>query len=136
MKSTTRLVLLASASVVILAFAGGCSNWVLDVVRSFGSPNGPRMTTIAGNGTAGYAGDGGPATAAEISQPYGVAADLLGNIYIADSHNNRIRKVDASGNITTVASALSGPVGVAVDLTGNVYYSDTSNFIVYRGVFT
>jgi trimeric autotransporter adhesin len=129
MKTCARAAVVAS----LLACTCGCSNWVLDVVKSFGSPNGPRISTIAGNGAGGYAGDGGPATAASISQPYGVAADSSGNIYIADSHNNRIRRVDASGTITTVATGLNGPVGIAVDpSTGDVYFSDTSAFVIRK----
>jgi len=100
------------------------------------------ITTVAGNGTSGYSGDGGPATSAELDQPYGVAADAAGNIYIADSLNNRIREVSAStGIITTVAgnglygssvdgglatnSSLSEPFGIAVDSAGNIYIADT-----------
>jgi sugar lactone lactonase YvrE len=100
------------------------------------------ITTIAGNGTAGDSGDGGPATSAELNQPYGVAADAAGNIYIADSLNNRIREVSAStGIITTVAgnglygssgdgglatnASLSEPSGIAVDSAGNIYIADT-----------
>src|SRR5262245_63862629 len=61
-------------------------------------------TTVAGNGTAGYSGDGGPATDAELYTPLGVAADSAGNLFFADSHNNRIREVvRATGQILTVA---------------------------------
>jgi len=60
------------------------------------------ITTIAGNGTEGFSGDNGPATSAQLSNPYGVAVDAAGNLYIADLHNYRIRKV-ANGVITTVA---------------------------------
>ena len=61
------------------------------------------ITTFAGTGTSGNSGDGGPATAARLNEPYGVAADGAGNIYIADYSNNRIRKVDTAGMITTFA---------------------------------
>src|ERR1700676_960030 len=61
------------------------------------------VTTIAGKITAGYNGDGGPATSAWLQTPYGVAVDSGGNVYIADSENNRIRKVNPSGIISTVA---------------------------------
>ncbi|MGA2477200.1 MAG: hypothetical protein ABSG63_00435 [Spirochaetia bacterium] len=133
MKGTTRFCVHVAALAALLAFASGCSNWVLGVVQSFGSPNGPRISTVAGDGTGGYGGDGGPATAAEISQPYGVAADSAGNFYIADSRNNRIRKVDASGNITWIATGLNGPTGIAVDpSTGNIYFSDTNSFVVRK----
>jgi sugar lactone lactonase YvrE len=65
------------------------------------SPNGT-FTVVAGNGHAGFSGDGGPATAASLSSPNGVAVDSAGNLYIADSQNARIRKV-SGGTITTVA---------------------------------
>jgi sugar lactone lactonase YvrE len=90
--------------------------------------------TVAGNGQGGflggYSGDGGPATSAELAQPYGVAVDTSGNIYIADQNNFRIRKVDSKGIITTVAgggatipstSAGIVPFGLAVDRAGDLY---------------
>ena len=61
------------------------------------------ITTVAGDGTQGYGGDGGPATAAQLYFPNGVALDGSGNLYFADRDNQRIRKVDSSGNISTVA---------------------------------
>jgi Cep192 domain 4/NHL repeat len=101
------------------------------------------ISTVAGNGTAGYSGDGGPATSASLLDPADVAPDGVGNLYIADSDNSRIRKMDASGNISTVAgygaaislgdggpatsAGLAGPRGVAVDGAGNLYIADTSN---------
>jgi len=91
------------------------------------------LTTVVGTGTLGFAGDNGPATYAELSAPNGVAVDPAGNLYIADTGNNRIRKV-TNGVITTVAgngtAGLSGdngpatnaqlnrPKGVAVDSAG------------------
>jgi sugar lactone lactonase YvrE len=98
------------------------------------------ISTVAGNGTAGYSGDGGAATSAEINGPGSVAVDSAGNIYIADLNNNRIRKVTAStGIISTVAgngtkgytgdggaatSAEIGPSGLATDSAGNIYLAD------------
>ena len=70
------------------------------------------ITTIAGTGEGGFAGDGGPATAAQLNYPYGVAVDADGNIYIADSLNYRVRRVAADGTISTLAgngSASSSP---------------------------
>ena len=61
------------------------------------------ITTVAGNGALGFSGDGGPATAASLQFPSGVALDAAGNLYIADQNNHRIRRVDAGGTITTVA---------------------------------
>jgi len=102
------------------------------------------ITTVAGNGTGGFSGDGGPATSAELNNPFGVFVDGFGNIYIADTGNERIRKVSAStGNITTVAgyslSGFSGDGGPAtsaklnspgaafVDGLGNIYFTDNNN---------
>ena len=76
------------------------------------------ISTIAGNGLAGFSGDGGPATAAEMNSPDGMCVDAFGNIFIADTYNNRIRFVNTSGIITTVAGngvgAFSGDGGPAV----------------------
>lgn len=101
------------------------------------------ITTIAGNGTAGFAGDSGAATAAELHNPYGVAVDGTGNVYIADYNNDRVRKVNTLGIISTIAgngtvgftgdngaatdAELHWPIGVAVDGSGNVYIADQSN---------
>jgi uncharacterized protein (TIGR03437 family) len=100
------------------------------------------ITTVAGNGTPGFSGDGGPATSAQLSSPSGVGVDAAGNLYIADTNNNRIRKV-SNGMITTVAGNgvagpsgdggpatsawLSEPYGVAVDSAGNIYVADTGS---------
>ncbi len=101
------------------------------------------ITTIAGTGNAGYAGDGGLATSAEFLGSYGVAVDLSGNVYIADRNNHRIRKINTSGIITTIAgngiggysgdgglaasAMLNSPTGVTTDATGNIYISDQDN---------
>jgi len=61
-----------------------------------------RVRTVAGTGTPGFRGDEGPATKARLSEPYGVAVDASGTIYIADHGNGRVRRVDASGTITTI----------------------------------
>ena len=92
---------------------------------------GTTVSTVAGNGTAGYSGDNGAAPSAELNQPSGIAFDSSGNLYIADSANNRIRKI-AHGTITTVAgdgttAQLSNPSDVVVDSTGNIYIADTNN---------
>ncbi len=100
------------------------------------------IATVAGNGTPGFSGDSGPATSASLYFPNGIAVDGLGNLYIADSSNDRIRKI-SNGVITTVAgngtrgfSGDSGPAtsaslhfpnGIAVDGLGNLYIADTSN---------
>ena len=101
------------------------------------------ISTIAGNGIGGYSGDGSSATDAKLFTPYGVAADSLGNIYIADTYNQRIRKVNTSGVISTFAGTgvagfggdgsnatdaqLNEPTGVAIDRFGNVYIADEFN---------
>ena len=98
------------------------------------------ISTIAGTGEDSYGGDSGPATQAHLRHPRGVAVDGAGNVYISDSENNRIRKVDTTGTISTIAGTgewgysgdggpatraqLSEPVGVAVDGDGNVYIAD------------
>jgi hypothetical protein len=112
------------------------------------------ITTVAGTGTVGYNGDNIPATTAQLGSAQGVAVDSVGNLYIADSDNNRIRKV-CNGVITTVAgngapgyngdniaattAAMSFPTGVAVDSAGNLYIADDGNSRirkVFNGVIT
>jgi CSLREA domain-containing protein len=115
-------------------------------------PNEPTgtITTVAGGGscTPPNVGDGGPATSACLNNPYDVFVDGPGNIYIADTGNNRIRKVNTAGTITTVAGTgvagyfgdgglatsarLNGPRGVAVDASGNIYIADTENHRIRR----
>jgi len=91
------------------------------------------IATVAGNGALSFSGDGGPAVAASLSAPFAVATDSAGNIFIADSGNNRIRKVTPSGTISTVASGLNSPRGVSADPTsGNLYYSDSLNHTVHK----
>jgi sugar lactone lactonase YvrE len=101
------------------------------------------ITTLAGNGTSGFSGDGGQATAAEINSPGGVSVDGSGNVYFADEGNNRVRKVNTLGIISTIggngtanysgdggqatAAELSAPYDVSLDATGNVYIADLSN---------
>src|SRR5208283_1475129 len=95
------------------------------------SPNGI-ITTVAGTGIAGFSGDGGPASQAQLNHPEGVAVDASGNLYIADTGNNRIRKISPNGIITTVAgngtpAILNAPTGIAVSASGNLYIADTGN---------
>ncbi|UQI44822.1 NHL repeat-containing protein [Streptomyces sp. HU2014] len=107
------------------------------------------ITTVAGIGKAYFSGDEGPATEAYLNNPRGVAVDSLGNLYIADSNNERVRRVDArTGIITTVAGTygygtpgdggsavdahLYGPYGVAVDFAGNLYIADTYHHLVRK----
>ena len=103
------------------------------------------ITTIAGNGSYGYGGDNGPATSAMLYLPFGTAVDSSGNVFIADTYNNRIREVvKATGNIVTVAGTgdcrlqrrqharhrrriSTTRTGVAVDASGNLFIADTYN---------
>ena len=105
------------------------------------------ITTVAGTGTAGYAGDGGPATAASLNGPQDVAVDRGGAILIADSYNAVVRRIDPGGVITTFAGSepgLSGdggpaikaqlnlPTAVSVSADGSVYVSDAANSRIRR----
>jgi sugar lactone lactonase YvrE len=106
------------------------------------------ITTIAGNGTGGYTGDGGPATAASLNGPRGLAFDASGTLYISDSNNNVVRTVDASGIIRTVAgngvagfsgdggpavaASLNEPFGIVLDRSDNLYIADALNHRVRR----
>jgi large repetitive protein len=107
------------------------------------------ISTIAGNGDASYLGDGGPASKATLNSPSGIALDGAGNLYIADTSNNVIRKIDAAtGIITTVAgnpsesepgddgpatsAGLNNPWGVTLDGAGNLFIADTNNHRIRR----
>jgi uncharacterized protein (TIGR03437 family) len=106
------------------------------------------IRTVAGNGTAGFSGDGGPATSAQLNGPLGIAVDAAGNLYIADGGNSRIRRVNSAGVISTIAgrgvSGFSGdggpptsaeiffPADVAVDTDGTIYIADYGNNRIRR----
>jgi YD repeat-containing protein len=106
------------------------------------------ITTLAGDGTPGFGGDGGPATEAQLSFPSGVALGLDGALYLADLFNNRIRRVGLNGTISTVAgtgstafngenqpaamAALDNPAGIALGPEGNLYIADTFHYRVRR----
>ncbi|GCD47380.1 NHL repeat-containing protein [Streptomyces paromomycinus] len=104
--------------------------------------------TVAGSGTAGFSGDGGPATAAQLNSPKGLGVDSAGNLYIGDQDNQRLRKVDTRGVITTVAGTgspgyvrdggpaadtrVNTPEGSVVDSAGNLYFADGGNHRVRK----
>ncbi len=101
------------------------------------------ISRFAGNGIRGFSGDGGPAIDASVNQPSGIYADNSGNVFLADTANYRIRKIDANGMITTIAgngqsgvspentiavnASISSTYSVAEDSLGNIYFADTSN---------
>jgi len=106
------------------------------------------ITTIAGIGAPGFSGDGGPAATAVLNMPYGIAADLAGNVYIADLGNQRVRRIAADGTMSTVAGTgvkgslgdgglatnaqLMSPRNVAVDAAGNLYISEFEGHRIRR----
>jgi hypothetical protein len=104
---------------------------------------GDTILTIAGTGIAAYSGDNGAATSAALAYPFSMAADAAGNIYIADRDNHVVRRIDTTGNITTIAgngeqgfsgdggpatsASLNTPTAVAVGTGGNIYIADSNN---------
>ena len=114
------------------------SDWGNSCIRKVNSAG--VITTVAGNGTAGYTGDGGPATLAEINAPDQIYADNVGNVYFAEYVNHIIRKISTAGIISTVAgngtsgysgdggqataAELNNPIGITLDGSGNLYISD------------
>jgi NHL repeat len=115
-------------------FVADCNNNRIREVNTNGI-----ITTVAGNGSGTYSGDGSWATNASLQNPYGVTVDVYGNLFIADSNNNRVRKVDTNGIIVTVAgggkqfpdnggaatnASLNRPYGITVDAYGNFFFVD------------
>lgn len=135
----------ASVGVSAIALDPSGNTYIADVVSNkvLKVSTAGTITTFAGTGAFAFAGDGGPAARASVFNPNGVAADGQGNVYIADSTNNRVRKVNASGTISTVAgtgsptfsgdggpaasAALQTPMALAVDASGNLYIADSAN---------
>lgn len=118
------------------------ADWYHHVIRKINTAG--VISTFAGNGNNTFGGDGGQAVLASLNGPYGLTTDAAGNVYISDTHHNRIRKVNASGIITTVAGngAISGysgdggpatlaqlnqPMGITFDQFGNLYIADENN---------
>jgi sugar lactone lactonase YvrE len=106
------------------------------------------ITTVAGTGTPGFSGDDGPAIQSELNEPWSLATDMNGNLFIADASNHRVRKVAPDGTITTVAGTgtagfsadgsaaiqaeLNHPLGLAVDSLDNLFIVDQRNYRVRR----
>lgn len=127
-----------------LAFAiGGATSAVTPAAAAVGT-----IETVAGNGRGGYGGDGGAATSASLNAPRTVAVDAAGNVYVADTENHVIRRIDPSGSIVTVAGTgapgfsgdgglataarIESPHSVAVDASSNIYIADSPNNRVRR----
>ena len=107
---------------------------------------GGAITTVAGTGTAGAAGDGGPATKAQLNRPYDVKVDSAGDLFIADYNNSRIRMVTPDGVIRTIAGGsgfgyngdggaataaqINQPTGIAIDTNGTIYIADSANNVI------
>jgi len=89
------------------------------------------ITTVAGTGSAGYSGDGGPANKAQLAFPAGLATDRAGSVYVADSKNGVVRMITAGGVISTVYGAPDGPqpIGISLDQSGMLYVADTSTVV-------
>ena len=128
-------------------YIGDTGNNRIRVVQKSGSS----IDTYAGkaNGASGFYGDGGPAFLAQLFAPHGLAFDAAGNLYVADTGNQRIRKIDTHGIITTVAGSsgyggyrgdggpatsalLYNPTGVSVDANGNLYIADSFNSVIRK----
>ncbi len=140
-----------SASIALGAFVSDISGNIYlgdgSRVRKIAAGTGI-ITTVAGTGSAGYSGDGGPATAAQLGTPYGMCLDFSGNLYIADESNACIRKVNTSGIITTyagtgsagfsgdggaaTAAQLQSPDGMCFDALGNLYVADRYNYRIRK----
>src|SRR5271165_2819256 len=138
MKLRTALVSITGLA-VLAVFGGRTPCFAQSVAGTIG--------TVAGNGSLGFSGDGGPAASAQLSSPDGLALDRMGNLFIVDAGNHRVRKVDTSGVISTVAGngsggfsgdggpaigatfswGFNGHLGIALDSSGNLYIPDLSN---------
>lgn len=124
-------------------FVADLSNHVIRRINSAGI-----VSTIAGNGQLGYSGDGGPATAARLNRPFGIAIDDAGNLFISEEENHVIRKITTAGVISTIAGTgdegysgdggpavkarLSLPHRLAIDRDGTIYIADTNNHTVRK----
>ncbi len=134
---------IATGALAVLVGTGGIGAAVVGTADAVAAASTGTVSTIAGNGTLGTSGDNGPATAATLNLPFGVAYDKAGNLYVADLEASEVRKVAPNGTITAFAgtgtagfsgdggpatsAALARPNGLAVDGAGNVYIADYDN---------
>ena len=134
-----------------LAFDSANNLYIADtgnnVIRKISAATGT-ITTFAGTGVEGFGGDGGPAAQGMFDEPWGIAATSDGSVYVADFKNNRVRKIDPSGTLSTVAGTSAGgysgdggpanaaqldhPAGVVLDAAGDMFLSDSDNSVVRR----
>jgi sugar lactone lactonase YvrE len=137
-RTERRFALPVFAAVALAALAG---SRVVPAGEAAPAPG--TITTVAGTGANGFSGDGGPATQARLSMPFIVVVDAAGNLFIADTGNNRVRKVSPAGMISTVAGTgtagfsgdgglatqarLNFPIGLALDGAGSLFIVDSSN---------
>ena len=131
---------------VVLSVVWACQS--VPGPREQGQPLGKEIVTVAGNGSAGYSGDGGPAVQAQLNQPFGVVRGPDGALYICDTGNHVIRKVAADGTIATVAgngqagysgdggpaleASLNEPYEIRFDRQGNMVFVEMANHVVRR----
>jgi sugar lactone lactonase YvrE len=134
-KKQNVLRLFAAAAGIVMVY--GCNNESDSGGGNSPAPGGssvPVVSTFAGSGTVGNA--DGTSTEAQFNQPYGVAVDSAGNVYVADRGNHRIRKITPDGTVSTLATEFNQPFGVAVDSVGNVYVADTNNHRICKITIT
>jgi sugar lactone lactonase YvrE len=131
---STMSVLLNSPGGICLSAAGDLyvADAGSDVVRVVHHGSGTAYFVAGTSGTSGSSGDGGPAISALLNNPSGVAVNTAGELFIADSNNGKIRKVDTGGNISTVASGLIKPTTMTLDAMGNLYICDTEGQKIYK----
>ncbi|MCE9637538.1 MAG: hypothetical protein K8T90_17700 [Planctomycetes bacterium] len=133
-------VAVAATGVVYISDGGGHSIRAVDLLGV--------ISTVAGDGTASFAGDGGPASAARLNEPHAIFVDRVGALVVCDRGNHRLRRIDSSGMIATIAgdgagafagdgsaatsASLNGPAGACADAAGNIYIADTYNHRLRR----